>query len=180
MPSEGSLPRSICVCKRRCAKTKMPLNWGTQCRVYFISVLTVQSERWWKFWEGAGRKNGLSPKTCRYLLIKAIYWVAICHRVGKTNSTCLSACRLGDLHFYQPQASRLIACDRHPHDRLLHVLIFSSSYLSLYAPFRDSNSLNASDLPLTCSSDAAYKTNKYRRALVLSSISFRTAQINSM
>jgi hypothetical protein len=30
----------------------------------------------------------------------------------KTNSTCLAACLLGDLHFYQPKASRLIACDK--------------------------------------------------------------------
>jgi hypothetical protein len=51
-------------------------------------------------------------KTCSYFLIKGTYLVAICHGVGKTNSTCLAACLLADLHFYQPQAGRLIACDR--------------------------------------------------------------------
>jgi hypothetical protein len=38
--------------------------------------------------------------------------VAIRHGVGTPNSSRLAACRLADLHFYQPQERRLIACDR--------------------------------------------------------------------
>lgn len=118
----------------------------TQCHVYFLSILTVQSKRWWKPWGDAVGRNRCSPKTCSYLLIKAIYWVTICHRVRKTNSTCLAARLFGDLHLYQPQASRLIACDRHSHDRLLSIVIFSSSSLCFYVAFRASTSLDTPNL----------------------------------
>lgn len=57
----------------------------------------------------AGKECRCYPKTCSYFLIKAMYWVAICHRAQKTNSTRLAARLLADLHFYQPQARRLSA-----------------------------------------------------------------------
>ena len=65
-----------------------------------------------------------------------MYWVAICHRVQKTNSTCLAARLLGDVHFYQPH-DRRVSADRDDFKiTYISAVIFPSSSLCLNAPSR--------------------------------------------
>ena len=132
---------------------------NSKITVYLLGLLTFHSyctiRELLETLGAAGRECRCYPKTCSYFLIKAMYWVAICHLVQKTNSTCLAARLLGDLHFYQPQARRL--CSERDDLKISYFsdVIFPSSSLCLNAPSRSAAFGNTAD---------TVAENKMRRA----------------